>query len=373
MGLAIAGMHYTGMAAARFAPGSICIAAGSGGIGSDDLAIAVGGIAVAILGVTIVLSTMNSHFAVRNARLAASLQLAKDAADAALNENERITAELREAQSELVGAARRAGMAEIATSVLHNVGNVLNSINVAADVIHERLRTSKVPGLCQAMELMNQHCADLAQFLTRDERGKRLLGYLNKVTAALIAERQSVTNELGVMKQSIDHVKDIVSTQQLYAGPVTLLEPVRIEELVEAALRMSESSESGREVTVVKDLESMPALLLDKNLLLQVLVNLIVNAQQAFEGAPGRQHAITIRTERLWNTDEPRFHPRPSSEASRGRSCRCSRIGASCWSMTHWQFTRTFAKFWHPRGGAISKIGGLTPRVRRSHRGRYVS
>ena len=88
MGLAIAGMHYTGMAAARFAPDSICLAAGAGGggISNTTLGLVIGGFAMAILSFTLVLSTLDAHFAVKNARLASSLQIAKDLADTALRE-----------------------------------------------------------------------------------------------------------------------------------------------------------------------------------------------------------------------------------------------------------------------------------------------
>ena len=87
MGIAIAGMHYTGMAAARFPPDSICLAAGAGGgISNTTLGLVIGGFAMAILSFTLILSTLDGHFAVKNARLAASLQIAKDSADKALRE-----------------------------------------------------------------------------------------------------------------------------------------------------------------------------------------------------------------------------------------------------------------------------------------------
>src|SRR5262249_6154152 len=144
MGLAITGMHYTGMAAAEFAPGAICRAAGGGGLSNGLLAIIIGGIAAGILGLTLILSTLDGHFAARNARLADSLRVAKEEAESALAENRRINEQLRTAQSELTGAARRAGMAEIANNVLHNIGNVLNSVNVSAGLIQTRVRDSKL-------------------------------------------------------------------------------------------------------------------------------------------------------------------------------------------------------------------------------------
>jgi NO-binding membrane sensor protein with MHYT domain/signal transduction histidine kinase len=74
MGLAITGMHYTGMAAAHFSPGSICVAATAGGIHNTALAIAIGGSTMAILSLTLIVSALDAHFALNNARLAGAVE-----------------------------------------------------------------------------------------------------------------------------------------------------------------------------------------------------------------------------------------------------------------------------------------------------------
>ncbi len=307
MGLAITGMHYTGMAAARFAAGSVCLAAVSGGLKSTTLAVAIGCVAMAILTLTIVLSTVDAHFAERAARLAQSLQLAKDAADVALRDNERITAELRAAQGELLSSARQAGMAEIANSVLHNVGNVLNSVNVSAALIQTRVRESKVLGLSQAVQLMTEHAADLGGFLDRDAKGRRLPDYLRKLADALLREKQGMLGEVDALIRSIDHIKDIVATQQSYSGVSSLREPVQIAELVDDALRMEAGAMARHRVTVVKEIDALPTLLLDKHLALQVLVNLISNAKKALRGVADTARKITIRVDGITAATERRL------------------------------------------------------------------
>jgi diguanylate cyclase (GGDEF)-like protein/PAS domain S-box-containing protein len=62
MGLAISGMHYTGMAAAHFAPGSVCLAVTSGGIDSVTLAIGVGGVSLGIMSFTLIVSALDANF-----------------------------------------------------------------------------------------------------------------------------------------------------------------------------------------------------------------------------------------------------------------------------------------------------------------------
>ena len=115
---------------------------------------------------------------------------------ARVQRGERAAAEaLRLSQQKLIETSRYAGMAEVATGVLHNVGNVLNSVNVSAGVVLEKLRRSKAPKLVQAAALLTGRNGSLAEYLTQDEHGRkhrRLLG--KRSPAALHAMRDEKTN-----------------------------------------------------------------------------------------------------------------------------------------------------------------------------------
>jgi signal transduction histidine kinase len=204
------------------------------------------------------------------------------------------TRELKDAQSELMDSARQAGMAEIATNVLHNVGNVLNSVNISAELVTRKLRTSKALGLGKAMQLINEHRGDLGTFITEDEKGKLLPDYLNQLVEAIATEQQGLTEELAQLSKSVDHIKDIVSTQQSYAGASTLLEPVHISALMEDALRMNSGALSRHHVTVVKHYHDVPEVMADKHRLLLILVNLISNAKYAMSNLTDRPRQITL-------------------------------------------------------------------------------
>jgi signal transduction histidine kinase len=212
------------------------------------------------------------------------------------------TRELRAAQSELLNAARQTGMAEIATNMLHNVGNALNSVVVSAGLIGTKIRESKGKGLANAVELMNQHSADLGAFMTRDERGKRLPEYLSKLAQILAAEKSAISGELESLTKGIDHIRDIVTTQQSYAGPTSLTEPVQVSELIEDSLRMNEGPFARRQVTIVKHWPDVPEAMLDKHLMLQILINLIANALHAMDSVTDRPRRLTLRVQAVEGT-----------------------------------------------------------------------
>ncbi|RON32761.1 DAHL domain-containing protein [Pseudomonas brassicacearum] len=224
-------------------------------------------------------------------RVNKALQTANE--DLELRVEER-TRELKDTQSELLDTARQAGMAEIATNVLHNVGNVLNSVNISADLVTRKLRGSKALGLGKAMQLINDHQGDLGTFLTEDPKGKLLPGYLNQLVDAIALEQQGMTDELAQLTKSVDHIKDIVATQQSYAGANSLMEPLHISELLEDALRMNSGALTRHHVTVVKEYGDVPQVMGDKHRLLLILINLISNAKYAMSDLTNRPRQMTL-------------------------------------------------------------------------------
>jgi signal transduction histidine kinase len=226
-------------------------------------------------------------------------QLAVSLANAQLYESleERVRArsrELEQTQQQLVSAARRAGKAEIANNVLHNVGNVLNSINVSASALRRTIGNSRIEGLARAVALMNEHQQDLGRFVSEDARGKALLSYLNDLVGALRGEQNEMASDLDRMARSVDHISYVVATQQSHAGPSSVLETAQAQDLVEEALRMCAGSLEHPLVNIVRQYEEVPATALDKPRLLQILVNLMGNAAQAMENVPPASRVLTL-------------------------------------------------------------------------------
>src|SRR5205814_1955040 len=117
---------------------------------------------------------------------------------------------------QLIDTSRSAGMAEVATGVLHNVGNVLNSVSVSATLVTERLRRSKVVNLRRATDMLREHAGNLAEFLTADKKGKVLPEYLSTVTEQLAGEQSQLMAQMDSVGQHIEHIKEIVAMQQSY-------------------------------------------------------------------------------------------------------------------------------------------------------------
>lgn len=213
---------------------------------------------------------------------------------------ERIAAMQREQalQEQLRDASRHAGMAEVATSVLHNVGNVLNSVNVSADVVISTLRATPISGLNRAVSLMEEHPDDLGAFIDRDPRGKLLPTYLAELAKQLSGDQEKALQEIGSLKSNIAHIKEIVAMQQRYARLGGTTESIDLTQLVDESLRINQSGFERHTITVVKEFERIPPVTVDKHKVLQILVNLIRNAKDACEATGDVMKRVTVRVAR---------------------------------------------------------------------------
>jgi signal transduction histidine kinase len=191
-------------------------------------------------------------------------------------------AHAEEMQGELLAVSRMAGMAEIATGVLHNVGNVLNSLNVSVAMISDQVRSSRVSGLTRSIELVDSFPGGLTAFLGT-EKGKVLPSYLTSVSRRLSEENAKVLDELGAVNRHVDHIKTIVAMQQSYARPSGIKESVVISTLIDDALHMGESSFAKHGIEVIKDYSSALTVATDRHKLLQIMINLLSNARHALK------------------------------------------------------------------------------------------
>jgi PAS domain S-box-containing protein len=206
-------------------------------------------------------------------------------------------ARLGELHRTLVDVSRKAGMAEIATGVLHNVGNTLNSVNISTNVVTDRLRHSRVTGLAKAASLLREHATDFATFLTKDPRGQKLPSYLMALSDELWEERDALLKEMRALGESVEHIKSVVSMQQKHARAAGAVEQVAVPQLIDEALRLHAVSFERHGIRIEREYTQVPPIVVDRHKLLQILINLLSNARHALadSGRPDRLLTIRVR------------------------------------------------------------------------------
>lgn len=224
------------------------------------------------------------------------IQARDDALMHEIAERKRAEAELQRTQQQLIDASRQAGMAEVATGVLHNVGNVLNSVNVSATLIAERLNQSRTGNLARAAAMLREQNGKLVEFLTKDPKGKVLTSYIAELSQYLEEERLEARTEIELLTRNIEHIKDIVAMQQTYARVSGTTEVLPTESLIEDALQLNDDSFKRHHIIVERDFTPVPPVTVDKHKALQILINILRNAKHAMDDADDNEKRLTIRT-----------------------------------------------------------------------------
>ncbi|MEA3333624.1 MAG: hypothetical protein U9Q58_08510, partial [Pseudomonadota bacterium] len=195
------------------------------------------------------------------------------------------TRELREAQAELINRALEEGRAQQAAMVLHNIGNAITPVSVYL----EQAQSMRMLEICHFQERcfaeLKENSENLTSYISKDPRGCKIFTTLEELIETLpknLTEQQVLLEKIGV---TINHVGEIISLQQSYAGGgAEIKEVVDLNGLIRDALSLQEDLINKRHIVVKVNLApELPRVLLDKNRLNQVFVNLIKNSCEAID------------------------------------------------------------------------------------------
>ena len=212
-----------------------------------------------------------------------------------IEERTRMEQEVERTHRRLLAASRWAGMAEVATGVLHNVGNALNSINISTTLLLDRVRKSKVTDIRRVVQMLQEHRSDLGSFLISDSKGQQLPAYLDLLSNHLTRERDAELEELADLHKHVDHITKIVAAQQSYAEVAGVTTIENVIEIVEDAVRMNDAALEKHHVSLVRQYqEPLPKITVDRHKVLQILLNLISNAKYACDDSGRDDKEITI-------------------------------------------------------------------------------
>lgn len=203
---------------------------------------------------------------------------------------------LHNTKNELVEKAHKAGMADLATGVLHNIGNILNSVNISTTVLNETLKDSKIPKLLKANNLLNQHQDNLREFLLKDPRGMKLLQYYLKLNDPMDDEYKKLQAHCNRLTDKVRLMLEVIDAQQDFAKVGRISEEVQLEQIIEDTLTLQAGSIERHDLDIEKEFADTDEVNVQKSKLIHILINLFSNAKDAMAKNDISQKKITIRT-----------------------------------------------------------------------------
>ena len=218
-----------------------------------------------------------------------------------ITDKKEVESELEQTNKQLINASRQAGMAEVATNVIHNVGNVLNSVNTSFSQVQKLSSRANIGNLTKLATMLEEN-VDQPEFLQNDSRGKQIPSYLKKVAEQMSTDRVAIEEELASTKRHLEHIRTIVAMQQQFATSSHVIEDANLTQLIEDAVAISSSSLLRHNISLVRDYEDHISVWIDQHQVMQILVNLIRNAKHACQDAGKMNAQIQISVRKLVET-----------------------------------------------------------------------
>lgn len=206
------------------------------------------------------------------------------------------TKKLEETHIKLIDTAHKAGMAEVATSILHNMKNILNSMSISCEETIETLEGSKLAGLVKANDLLREHKDEIEKFLSVDPKGKLLIAYYLSLEEMLNDEQNKIIMETEQLQKNIKMIKKIIDTQQEYAKRELVNNELNLEETIDEALRIHNNEFIQAGITVQKQYLRIPNIRGQKSSVILILLNIFKNACTAMEQNDPWNRILTIKT-----------------------------------------------------------------------------
>jgi len=209
------------------------------------------------------------------------------------------TAELKRARYELLEQAHQAGMADIATSVLHNVGNILNSVITSCQLIQDAVDSSKMDGILKANELLREHIDDLDRFIVHNPKGKNLMRYYLRFDNHYLREKALLGENVSRLAEKVDSIREVIREQQAHATRGFQNEELKLSDVVAEAISVLGKGLTTQQVRVQQSYDDIPMLFLPKNKLLHLLINLLKNARDALKSRRPDEREIRVAVTRF--------------------------------------------------------------------------
>jgi PAS domain S-box-containing protein len=212
--------------------------------------------------------------------------------------------ELEESQEKLSQSAHQAGMAEVAVSVLHNIGNMVTPLNVRTESLKDNAWPQNIRSLQKLRDLFSTGELIFKNKENSQEDSEKLLEYLSTMILMLEKNRDNFYADLQFIKSGLDHISEVIALQQKYAGVSGYETKVDVNALIEDSVEMLRDSIKKREIEVDYDFAELPETTLDRNKMMQIVINLLKNAYEGINEQPGEKKEISIRTELIDKQEE---------------------------------------------------------------------
>ena len=215
----------------------------------------------------------------------------------------------RRMEEEALVQAFAHGRLEVIDTVLHNIGNAINSVATGVDTLNGWFQDNELMRrFAKLADLVAAHERDWTAWLEHDAQGRQMRPFLLALVQDLTGEHARLLGTARRVRERVRHIVDIIRTQASFTAGTVERKLVDLPATIRDAVKVVQESLGQRGVAIEVDCTRGPdQILVQESRFQQMLVNLLKNAMEATDERAARLE------------DDPDWQPRIRVLAYRGK------------------------------------------------------
>ena len=195
------------------------------------------------------------------------------------------------------------GRLEIVDTILHNIGNAINSVAVGVGTIAEHLTDNELVSRLSALgKSIEAHRDDWIPYLENDPQGQKVMPFILALADDFSSQNALLQDTIRRVQGRVDHIVDIIRTERLFESEEAMTrKDIDLRGAIADAVKLLQESLSRRGTRVEIDCQDAPdEIRIQESKFHQMLVNLTKNAMEAIDelaasGGLGEEPCIRLR------------------------------------------------------------------------------
>ena len=186
---------------------------------------------------------------------------------------------------EALARAFAQGRLEVMETILHNIGNAVNSVAIGVGTLEEQLvKNPLIERLSELSAAVEAHPDDWVDYIRDDTQGRQVRPFLLALAGDLVRQNQQLVRTVKRVGSQTDHIVDIVRAQRDFDSKGTTGKDVDLRQAIFGALSILQDSFSRRGIrTHVNCGDAPEEIRIPETQFNQMLVNLLKNGMEAID------------------------------------------------------------------------------------------
>ncbi len=194
------------------------------------------------------------------------------------------------------------GRLEILDTILHNIGNAINSVTIGIDTVQRSMAESRLIHRLSALaDAVRAHQDDWSDYVLNDPQGRQVAPFIIALADDFARDNADLIKTVERVRERTKHITDIVRTQKALGNSSMDRKDISLPDALSDAVKVLQESLDRRGISVAVDCENAPQeIRVQESPFHQMLVNLVKNSIEAIDdraasGGPAEAPRIGIR------------------------------------------------------------------------------